>query len=95
MKLAVIPSGAKAEVLAGYNFVSPEYFPLLRIPVLRGRLFTAGEAKAGDGVVVISDATARRFWPGEDPLGKSHRDTVETAGGRTLGPAPSVRVRLA
>jgi predicted permease len=71
VKLAVVPSGARAEVLAGYDFVSSEYFPLLRIPVLRGRLFTAGEAKAGDGVVVISDTTARRFWPGEDPLGKS------------------------
>src|SRR5262249_9380460 len=46
VKLAVIPSGGKTEVLAGYNFVSPEYFSLLRIPVLRGRLFTAGEAKA-------------------------------------------------
>src|SRR5262249_43378942 len=70
VKLAVIPSGAKAEVLAGYNFVSPEYFSLLHIPMLRGRLFTTGEAKAGDGVVVVSEATARRFWPGEDPLGK-------------------------
>ena len=71
VKLAVIPSGVQAEVLAGYNFVSPEYFPLLRIPVLRGRLFTADEAKAGDAVVVVSDATAHRFWSGEDPLGKT------------------------
>ena len=70
-KLAVIPSGGKAEVLAGYNFVSPEYFLVLRIPVLRGRLFTADEARAGADVVVISDATARRFWPGEEPLGKA------------------------
>jgi predicted permease len=71
VKLEVIPSGGKAEVPAGYNFVSPEYFPLLRIPLLRGRLFTPDEAKAGDGLVVVSEATARRFWPGEDPLGKT------------------------
>lgn len=70
VKLDVIPSGGRSEVLAGYNFVSPEYFSLLRIPVLRGRLFTADEARAGDSVVVISDATARRLWPGEEPLGK-------------------------
>jgi predicted permease len=70
VKLAVIPSGGKAEIPAGYNFVSPEYFRLLRIPLLRGRLFTDDEARAGDAVVVISEATARRFWPGEDPLGK-------------------------
>jgi predicted permease len=71
VKLAVIPSGGTAEVLAGYNFVSPEYFSMLRIPVLRGRLFTADEAKADDAVVVVSDATALRFWPGEDPMGKT------------------------
>jgi predicted permease len=70
VKLATIPSGGKAEVPAGYNFVSPEYFSLLRIPVLRGRLFTHDEAKAGDAVVVISNATAQRFWPGQEPLGK-------------------------
>lgn len=70
VKLAVVPSGASTEVLAGYNFVSPEYFSLLRIPVLRGRLFTDDEAKAANGVVVVSAATAHRFWPGEDPLGK-------------------------
>ena len=70
VKLAVIPSGGKAEVAAGYNFVSPEYFSLLRIPLVRGRLFSADEARGGADVVVISDATARRFWPGEDPLGK-------------------------
>jgi putative ABC transport system permease protein len=70
VKLAVIPSGGKAEVAAGYNFVSPEYFSLLRIPLVRGRLFSADEARAGADVVVISDATARRFWPGEEPLGK-------------------------
>jgi predicted permease len=71
VKLAVIPSGANTELLAGYNFVSPDYFPMLRIPVLRGRPFTAAEAQAGAGVVMISEASARRFWPGEDPLGKT------------------------
>jgi hypothetical protein len=70
VKLAVVPSGGRAEVLAGYNFVSPEYFSLLRIPVVRGRLFTTQEASSSESVVVISEATARRFWPGQEPLGK-------------------------
>jgi len=71
VKLAVIPAGGRQIVLAGYNFVSPEYFGLLRISVVRGRVFTAEEAKAGAGVAVISEATARRFWPGRDALGES------------------------
>jgi predicted permease len=71
VKIAVVPSGSPSDTLAGYNFVSPEYFSLLRIPLLRGRVFTADEARAGDAVVMISDATARHFWPGDDPVGKT------------------------
>jgi hypothetical protein len=70
VKIDVVPSGSRSETPAGYNFVSPEYFSLLRIPLLRGRIFTSDEARAGDAVVIISDATARRFWPDDQPLGK-------------------------
>src|SRR5437899_3265888 len=56
--------------VAGYSFVTPNYFDTLRIPIVRGRNFTPGEADGQAPVVVISEATARRFWPGEDPLGK-------------------------
>ena len=70
VKLAVVPVRGKAEVLAGYNFVSPEYFALLQIPLLRGRLFTAEEARSSADVVVISEATARHFWPGREALGE-------------------------
>jgi predicted permease len=73
VKLAVIPSGSAvngSEVLAGYNFVTPEYFDLLRIPVVRGRVFTAEEARGGSSnVVVISESTARLLWPNSDALG--------------------------
>jgi putative ABC transport system permease protein len=55
---------------ARFNFVSPEYFETLSIPLTRGRRFTATEANASAPVVVISEATAGRYWPGEDPLGK-------------------------
>jgi predicted permease len=56
--------------VAGYSFVTPNYFDALSIPIVRGRNFTPSEADGQAPVVVISEATARRFWPGEDPLGK-------------------------
>ncbi len=56
--------------VAGYSFVTPNYFETLRIPIVRGRNFTVGEAEGESPVVIISQSTARRFWPGEDPLGK-------------------------
>jgi predicted permease len=55
---------------ARFNFVSPEYFETLSVPLTRGRHFTTQEANASAPVVVISEATARRYWPGADPLGQ-------------------------
>jgi len=55
----------------GYNFVDSQYFETLRIPVRRGRNFTAPEARAQAPVVVVSEATARLLWPGADPIGKT------------------------
>jgi len=56
---------------ARFNFVSPEYFEALSIPMVRGRAFTAEDANANALVVVISEATAKRYWPDADPLGKT------------------------
>src|SRR5205085_10151364 len=55
---------------ANYNFVSADYFNTLGLALVRGRAFTKQETDAGAPVVVISEATARRFWPGEDAIGK-------------------------
>src|SRR6185295_4550077 len=55
---------------ARFNFISPEYFDALSIPLLRGRSFTTQEAGARAPVAVISEATARRYWPGLDPIGR-------------------------
>ena len=52
------------------NYVSPEYFALLGIPIVRGRNFTATETRTGAPLVIVTEATARRFWPNQDPLGK-------------------------
>jgi predicted permease len=78
---AVQPEGAGegARLSAQYNFVSPEYFDTLGIRVVRGRPFTAQEANSGVPVVVVSEATARRFWPGEDALGKHIRIAAAAA----------------
>jgi macrolide transport system ATP-binding/permease protein len=55
---------------AGYSYILPNYFETLGIPIVSGRSFTVQEAEIEAPVVVISEATARRFWPGQNPLGK-------------------------
>jgi len=50
--------------------VSPGYLQTMGIPLLRGRFFTANDDEHGPTVVVIDEALAERFFPGQDPLGK-------------------------
>jgi len=57
-----------------YNHVSPEYFSVVGIPIVRGRGFAPGEGSDDSGVVV-TESTARRLWPGQDPLGKALRES--------------------
>jgi putative ABC transport system permease protein len=52
-----------------FRFVSADYFRTLGIPLRRGRAFDASDD--GDArTAIVSEAMARRFWPGEDPIGQ-------------------------
>ncbi len=53
---------------AGWLTVSPGYFEVFKIPVVRGRVFTERDDTAGAPVVVINQAMAKKFWPKSDPL---------------------------
>jgi macrolide transport system ATP-binding/permease protein len=64
------PEQADKRPWVGYSYVLPNYFETLDIPIVRGRSFTVEEAEAEAPVVVISEATARRFWPDQNPIGK-------------------------
>jgi putative ABC transport system permease protein len=53
--------------------VTPDYFRVLGIPVLEGRLITGADRADSLPVIVISEATAKALWPGEDPIGRRVR----------------------
>ena len=52
-----------------YRFVSPEYFRVLDIAIVRGRAFTPTEDTPNLSVAVVSETTARMMWPNADPVG--------------------------
>lgn len=72
-KVAAVPGVGQQATPTDLTFVSPEFFSMLRVPIDRGRAFTATEARDAAPVAIVSDATARAFWPGEDPIGKTIR----------------------
>jgi len=82
--------GSATEILAaGYLSVSPEYFRTAGIPLRRGREFTTQDRHGAPDVVIVSDAMARRYWPGENPIGKRVICASYQFRGRGLGaPVP-------
>jgi putative ABC transport system permease protein len=62
------PAEGKAFV-SGFNLATAGYFSLMRIPVLAGREFTTSDGPGTAPVIVINETAARRFWPGESPIG--------------------------
>jgi putative ABC transport system permease protein len=58
------------ELKAAMNPITPDYFSALRIPLRKGRAFTAGDDMNAPGVVIVSEDLAWRYFPGEDPIGK-------------------------
>jgi predicted permease len=65
--------GQHEAVVAGYARVSPGYFSTMRIPILRGRDFTAADSSGSAPVVIVNRALAVRYWPRQDAVGKRMR----------------------
>jgi predicted permease len=56
-----------------YNNVSPDYFRTLDIALVRGRDFTPADRGATGQVLIVNETMARRFWPGQNPIGRRVR----------------------
>ena len=71
--LEILAGDAQAKPVARANYVSSEYFPLLRIPVAAGRLWSGDEIARGAPLAVINQTMARQFFPKGDPVGRRFR----------------------
>jgi putative ABC transport system permease protein len=58
------------EPSANYRTISPDYFRVMRMPLLRGRALSDRDTKDTPHVIVINESFAREHFPGEDPIGK-------------------------
>jgi predicted permease len=60
--------------------VSPTFFDTMEIPLLTGRGFTARDDEKAPKVVVINDTAARKYFPGENPIGRRFGSSIEESG---------------
>jgi putative ABC transport system permease protein len=63
-------TGAADSATARWYDVGADYFATLGVPLLRGRGFAPSDVAGAPGVAIVNDALARRYWPGQDPLGQ-------------------------
>jgi putative ABC transport system permease protein len=56
-----------------YRVATPDYFQTMRIPIVKGRGFTAQDKAGAPPVVIVNETMARKHWPGQDAIGKRIR----------------------
>jgi|CZKC01.1.fsa_nt_gi predicted permease len=87
--------GISVGMPAGYYFksrITPGYFAVLDMPILRGRDFTDQDRKGAPYVAIVNQKMADQFWPGIDPIGRQVKHVL--AGNRTVeivGVVPDMR----
>ena len=63
------PPGAGINV-CNHSVIYGDYLQTIGVPLLRGRYFTEQDGPESSHVLIVSEALAKKYWPGEDPLGK-------------------------
>jgi len=69
----ILGGDANAKPTARANYVSSEYFPLLRIPITAGRLWSGDEIARGASLAVVNQTMAKQFFPKGDVIGRRFR----------------------
>src|SRR4029079_5646046 len=78
-----VPRQAGEVPIAGMRGVSAQYFSALGARLKAGRAVTEAERTSSQPVAIVNEAFARRYWPGQDPIGRR----LQEYGGATPSPA--------
>ena len=81
---------------AEMTVVMTDYYSTMKVPVLRGRAFNERDTKEAPPVVIVSQAMADKYYPGQDPVGKRLRMVTDEKAGRIyrtiIGVVPQLKV---
>jgi putative ABC transport system permease protein len=79
--------------LAGGRIITPDYIRAMGIPLVKGRTFTEGDTDKAPKVILINETLARKYFPGEDPIGKRLHLGLSSINGEIVGVVGDVRDR--
>ncbi len=68
-----VPKNAQDFIISNTRIVSPDYFSVMRIPLIEGRYFNEHDRRGEPEAVIVDEAMAERFWPNESAVGKRMR----------------------
>ena len=88
----VEPPPGEGHLSIAYNVVSPTYFETMGIQVVSGRGLEESDGAESEPVAVISETAARRFWPGESPIGREIKPSHRDESYRVVGVAKDTKV---
>jgi len=88
----VEPPPGQEHINIRYNLVSGSYFDVMGIPMVAGRAFSPDDRAGSEPVAIVSEATARRYWPGESPVGKEIKRAGRDTSFRIVGVAGDTKV---
>jgi putative ABC transport system permease protein len=87
------PEQAAGNPWATWEPVTPSFFRTLGIDLVSGRSFSHADSRTAAPVAIVSESVARRYWPGQDPIGKRLRVAAEFSWVTVVGVARDVRYR--
>ena len=89
------PPADPSALAVSYAVVSPEYFTVMGIGILRGRSLAEQDDEHGRDVAVISESMARKFWPNQDAMGHTfHMGTIKNSKLEVVGVARDAEFQL-
>jgi putative ABC transport system permease protein len=74
------PLAPGERLITNTRLISPDYMRVMGIPLIRGRTFTERDNQDSPRVFVINETLARKYFPGEDPIGKRIKVSVRATG---------------
>ena len=87
---SALADGANGKSTVRYQLVSPEFFDVLGVDLVRGRGFTDAERSAAAAVAIVSESVARQLWPGADAVGQVLRLEPDPNGDTSQAEDPAI-----